>query len=141
MAKSELILSEGEEVLGVLEGEMFATSTNFVTNIIMQVVKFIYFIFGCRKTAQLTITNKRVVCETHTTVCYVFPSAAYFSTILPHGIASVDYAFQATFLFCLCRKCVVIVTKNSGAADGFIVKAGIKEAARFADLIFKAITR
>ena len=62
MSKSSLILNQGEELLAVVEGEMWATSTNVFENFMAHIKKFLFGLCGYKHTAQLCITNKRIVC-------------------------------------------------------------------------------
>ena len=141
MAKSDLILQDGEELRGVLEGELYATSSNPLVNFFMNIVKFISMILGCRATAFITITNKRIVIETKKTSCYVFAAGGTYETILPQGIASISYAFVGTLFGCLLKKYSVEIATNSGRSIATVVKGGRKAASDFANLMIEAVVR
>ena len=141
MAKSDLILQDGEALLGVVEGEMFAVYTNPLMNFFANIVKIISRILGSNTTGQITVTDRRIVLEIHKTVCWVFPSAASFKTILPQGVASVEYAFKATLFGCLLKKYVVSVAETGAESTSLVIKGGAKAASDFANLIIGTLAR
>ena len=141
MAKSQLILADGEEIKGVLEGELFATSTNPLVNLLMHIWKIILMIFGTKAIAFITVTNRRIVVETCKTSCYVFEAGGSFETILPQGIASISYSFVGTLCGCFLKKYMVEVATNSGRSIATVVKGGKKAASDFANLMIAAVVR
>ena len=68
MAQSDLILQDGEALLGVVEGEMFAVYTNPLMNFFATIMKIISRILGSNTTGQITVTDRRIVLEIHKTV-------------------------------------------------------------------------
>ena len=132
---SSLVLTEGEEVQAVVEGEMFATSTNLIANAIAKLFQGIAAIFGYRKTGQLVITNKRITLEVKGLTCWCIPASGVFKSIPYHGVASVQYGFEAMCCLGLCRKYALTVTQNSGEAWGFWLKGGEAEASGVTNLI------
>ena len=121
---SSLVHSENEQITATLKGELFSTSTNLIWNMFAKIYQFIMCIFGYRATAQMTVTNKRVVLEVKSYVLWIFPQSAAFKSIPYNGVASVEYAFEAMLLGCLCRKYALTVTQTSGAGFGFYVQGG-----------------
>lgn len=132
---SSLVLLENEQINATLQGELFATSTNLLVNIFARIVQFVLFICGVRMTAQLTVTNKRIVLETKTFTFWCIPQAAAFKSIPYNGVASVEYAYQAQCCCGLCRKYALTVTQTSGAGFGFFVKGGESVAATISNAI------
>ncbi len=126
-SQSELILLEGEAVTSALQTEMYAQSTNIIANIIAKIIGIIAAIFGVKRWGQLTITNKRVVIETHQKIFWCFDTGATFSTLMPSSISSVDYAFVGQML-CLCRKYLFTITTASGNCYAFVLKGGRNQA-------------
>ncbi len=141
MAKSDLILQDGEQLCGVVEGEMFAIYTNPIMNFFATIGKVIGRILGRNVTGQITVTNRRIVLEIHKTICWFFPNSASFKTILPQGVASVEYSFMATLCGCLLKKYVVTVAETSGQSTSLVVKGGARAASDFANLIIATIAR
>jgi hypothetical protein len=141
MAKSELVLSPGEEVKGVLTGEMFAVTPNVLANIVLKIAQFFFFLVGRRVTAQITVTNKRTVYEVRTLILWCCPSAAIFKMMLPNGVVSVEYGYMAMVLGCLCRKYVLTVSMSDGSSVGFVVKGGKKVAAEFCNMIADTLVK
>ena len=136
--KSSLVAIEGEEVLAVLKGEMFSTSTNFLVNIIMKIIQFLMFITCRRIQGQMMVTNKRIVVESKYLVCCCVPWRAVFKSIPYQGVSSVQYGFE-TVCCCCCRKYALTVTQNSGTSFGFVMKDGEEEASNFVNLILSNI--
>ena len=132
---SSLVLTENEQINATLQGELFATSTNLLANMFAKIAQFLMFIYGVRMTAQMTVTNKRIVLETKTLVFWVIPQAASFKSIPYNGVASVEYAYQAQCICGLCRKYALTVTQTSGAGFGFFVKGGERVAATITNSI------
>lgn len=141
MATSDLMLVEGEEVKAVMRGELFTVSTNPLLNIYLKIIAFLCLIIGWRRTAQITVTNKRLVSESKDRILWIFPTRAAFRTLLPQAVASVQYAYEATFCCCLCRKYTVTVTQNDGTSFGFVIKGGARVATDFSNLIVNVMTR
>ena len=133
--ESSLVFTAGEEIQATLKGELFATSTNLLVNIIMKIIQFVMAILGTRKEAQLVVTNKRVVLESKLFTCCCIPQAASFKTIPYSGVSSVEYAFAAQCACGLCRKYILTVTQNSGESFGFVLKGGESEASKIANTI------
>ena len=134
---SSLVLLEDEQISATLTGELFATSTNIILNMFAKITQFLLFIFGVRMTAQLIVTNKRVVLETRTMTFWCIPQAACFKSIPYNGVASVEYAFQAMLCCGLCRKYALTVTQTSGCGFGFVVKGGEEVAAAISNAIIR----
>ena len=132
---SSLVLTENEQINATLQGELFATSTNPIVNILAKIIQFLMFISGVRMTAQLTVTNKRVVLETKTFTFWCIPQAAAFKSIPYNGVASVEYAYQAQCCCGLCRKYALTVTQTSGEGFGFFIKGGESVAATISNTI------
>lgn len=132
---SSLVLTENEQIKATLQGELFATSTNLIANMFAKIVQFLMFICGVRMTAQMTVTNKRIVLETKTLTFWVIPQAASFKSIPYNGVASVEYAYAAQCICGLCRKYALTVTQTSGAGFGFFVKGGESVAATITNTI------
>lgn len=141
MATSDLKLIDGEEVKAVVRAALFTTSKNPILNILLKIVAFIYLILGVRCTAQITVTNKRLVCESKKRIFWIFPTSATFRTLLPQGVTSVQYAYEATFCCCLCRKCTVTITQVDGTMFGFLIKGGVKTATDLCNLIVDVMSR
>ncbi|MBO4512199.1 MAG: hypothetical protein J5746_05505 [Victivallales bacterium] len=141
MAKSSLILAEGEELLAVVEGEMWANSGNAMANFMAHIRKILFGICGYKKTAQLCITNKRVVVESHET-CTCNDIASSFCTLLPQSVASIDSVSVGTGCFGLCcKKHSLVIVQNSGAEYGFVLKGGKEEIAKTSELIMNVLVR
>lgn len=141
MAKSSLILFQGEELLAAVEGEMWATSADASTNFVQHIRKAFFGICGYKKTAQLCITNKRLVIESHET-CTCNDISSSFSTLLPQGIASVDATSIGTCCCGLCcKKYQMIIVLNSGVRYGFVLKGGMEEVTKTTELIMNTIMR
>ena len=132
---SSLVLLANEQINATLKGEPFATSTDLIHNIFAKITKFLMFICGIRMTAQMTVTNKRVVLETKTFTLWCIPRAAAFKSIPYNGVASVEYAYEAQCICGLCRKYALTVTQTSGAGFGFVVKGGEDVAAKISNAI------
>ena len=132
---SSLVLLENEQINATLQGELFATSTNLIANMFAKIAQFLLFIVGVRMTAQLTVTNKRIVLESKTFTLWCIPQAAAFKSIPYNGVASVEYAYQAQCCCGLCRKYALTVTQTSGAGFGFFVKGGESVAATISNAI------
>lgn len=132
---SSLVLTEGEEVQAVLEGELFATSTNLIFNAIAKIIQGIMAVFGTRRTAQLVVTNKRITLEIKGFTCWCLPASAVFKSIPYHGVASVQYGYEAMCCMGLCRKYSLTVTQNSGESFGFVIKGGEAEASGITNTI------
>ena len=126
-SQSELILLEGEIVTSALQTEMYAQSTNIIANIIAKIFGLIATILGMKRWGQLTITNMRVVIETHQKIFWCFDTGATFSTLMPNSISSVDYAFAGQIL-CFCRKYLFSITTASGNCYAFVLKGGRNQA-------------
>lgn len=141
MATSDLKLVDGEEVKAVVRAELFTTSKNPFLNILLKIVAFICLVFGVRNTAQLTVTNKRLVCESKNRILWIFPTSATFRTLLPQGVTSVQYAYEATFCCCLCRKYTVSITQVDGTTFGFLIKGGASTATDLCNLIINVMSR
>lgn len=141
MATSDLTLVDGEEVKAVMRGELFAVSHNPLLNLYLRIIAFLCLLFGWRRTAQITVTNKRLVAESKDRVFWIFPMRAAFRTLLPQAVASVQYAYEATCCCCLCRKYTVTVTQNDGTSFGFVIKGGARVATDFCNLIVNVMTR
>ena len=133
--ESSLVLVAGEEVKAILKGELFATSTNILLNIILKIIQFLMFLTGHRMEAQLIVTNQRIILEIKRYTCCCIPCAASFKTIPYSGISSVEYAFEAMCICGLCRKYILSVTQNSGSSFGFVIKGGEAEASSIANAI------
>lgn len=141
MAKSNLVLAEGEELKGVLEGEMYATSLNPLVNFFLTIWGFLCRLVGVKRSSQVTVTNRRIVIEEKRTVFFCCPNSAGFRTILPQGVASVTYRFQATFLCCFLRKYTLELLETSGQTTGYYIKGGQKAASDMANMMVQAIIR
>ena len=126
-SQSELMLVDGECVDAALQTEMYAQSTNIVENIVAKIAGFFAKIFGIKCWGQLTITDRRIVIETHRKIFWCFDSGATFSTLMPNAISSVDYAFVGQVL-CFCRKYMFSIATSSGAGYGFVLKGGKNQA-------------
>lgn len=126
-SESELMLMEGEQIVVALQTEMYAQSTNLIANFIAKIIAFLAKIFGCKVWGQLTITDRRIVMETHKKIFWCFDQGATFSTMMPGSVTSVDYAFAAQFL-CFCRKYIFSITTASGQAYAFVLKGGKNQA-------------
>jgi len=127
VSKSELILLDGEIVQSSLQTEMYAQSTNIILNIIAKIFGIIALIFGVKRWGQVTITDRRVVIETHQKIFWCFDTGACFSTLMPNSISSVDYAFVGQIL-CFCRKYIFSITAASGTTYAFVLKGGRSQA-------------
>ena len=126
-SKSELLLLDGETVVAALQTEMYAQSTNIIANIIAKIFGIIETILGGKKWGQLTITDKRVVLESHQKMFWCFDVGASFSTLMPNSISSVDYGFSSQVL-CFCRKYMFSITTASGNVYAFVLKGGRSQA-------------
>ena len=141
MSKSSLILNQGEELLAVVEGEMWATSTNVFENFMANIKKFLFGLCGYKHTAQLCITNKRIVVERHETLACNDLSSS-FCTLLPQSIASVDALSVGTGCFGLCcKKHQLLIVQNSGASYGFVLKGGKAEVAKTSELVLNVLAK
>lgn len=134
MAKSDLVLTADETVISVVKGEMFATSSNFLENIIAKIGQFFGALLGKRATTQMTITNKRVVLETKVMILWCCPTLGAFETVLPQGISGVSYGYEGT-LACLAKKYYVAINQNSGKVLGFYLNGGKKTATEVCNLL------
>lgn len=141
MASTELVLTPGEEVKGILTGEMFATTTNIFVNAVLKVVQFLLFLCGHRVKAQITVTNKRTVFEIRKLVWWCFPTAAVCKMLIPAGVVSVEYGYTAMVLGCLCRKYMLTITQSNGSSVGFVIKGGKKVAADFCNMITETLVK
>ncbi len=141
MATSDLKLIDGEEVKAVMRASIFTRVENPLLNLWLKIVVLLLLLVGYRRTAQITVTNKRLVCESKERILWVFPTAATFRTLLPQGVASVQYAYEATCCWCLCRKYTVSVTQADGTTFGFLIRGGAKVATDFCNLIVNVMTR
>ena len=141
MSKSSLVLNEGEELLAVVEGEMWANSSSALANFFAHIKKFIFGFFGYKKTAQLCITNKRIVVESHESfTCSDLSSS--LNTLFPQSIASVDARSAGTCLCGLfCKKHQMVIVQNSGASYGFVLKGGLEEISKTTELILSTLIK
>ena len=139
MSKTSLVLFEGEELLAVVEGEMWAKTDDAMENFVEQIRKTFFGIFGYKKTAQLCITNRRIVIEQHRS-CTCTDMGSIFTTLLPQSIASVDSASMGTCCCGLCcKKYEMHIVQNSGAFYGFVLKGGPQEITKTMELVMKIV--
>lgn len=137
--ESSLVLTEGEAVLAVMTGEMFATSANLIANAIAKIFQAVLAILGNRLQGQLVVTNKRIVLEIKGLTCWCIPASASFKSIPYQGVASVEYAFKSMCVLGLCRKYMLTLTQNSGESFGFVLQGGEAEASGIANTIISHI--
>lgn len=124
---TQLALMEGETPVVSLQTEMYAQYTNLFANIIAKIFQLFAIIFGCKEWGQLTITNKRIVIEKHSKIFWAFDKGAVFSTLMPHTIANVDYAFKGQ-ICCFCPKYFFTISLSSGTTYGFVLTGGKNQA-------------
>ena len=134
---SRLVLTENEVIIATLRGEFFSNTTSVLLNMLRKILQFVLFIIGVRSVGQLVVTNKRVVIEESILVFWCLPNKASFKSISYRGVSSVEYAFEAIFLYCLCRKYLLTITQNSGESFGFVIKGGEAEASSIANAIIQ----
>ena len=128
-------------MLAVVEGEMWANSGNAMDNFNAHIRKFLFGICGYKKTAQLCITNKRIVVESHET-CTCNDISSEFCTLLPQSVASIDSVSVGTGCCGLCcKKHSLVIVQNSGTSYGFVLKGGKEEVAKTSELIMNVLVR
>lgn len=141
MAKSSLILTEGEELLAVVEGDMWANSNNVKDNFMAHIRKVLFGACGYKKTAQICITNKRLAIESHET-CICSDISSSFCTLMPQSVASVDVISIGTGCFGLCcKKHQMTIVQNSGASYGFVLKGGMEEVSKTCELVLNVLMK
>ena len=138
MAKSQVALMEGEKVEMILEAELYATSTNFIANVLGKIFGIIAKLLGVKSIGFMTVTNKRVIIEKQDFVLWCFNRSGSCSTLMPQSIATVDVANTATFLFCMCKKYVLTISTAAGSGYAFVVKGGAQQASEAANAVLKA---
>ncbi len=139
--KSNLILSEGEEIKVTLPAELDAITSNLLINILLKIKAFFAKLFGYNTRAQLIVTNTRCVLEMQTIAWWCIETSATFTTYLPQAIASVGYSYVPTFCCCLCRKYAVTMTFANGGGFNFVIKGGEKEATEVCNAMTAALAR
>lgn len=141
MSKTSLVLFEGEELLAVVEGEMWATGANAMANFGAQIRKTFFGIFGYKNVAQLCITTRRIVIEQHES-CTCTDISSNFITLLPQSIASVNSASIGTCCCGLCcKKYEMYIVLNSGASYGFVLKGGPQEITKTMELVMNVVAK
>ena len=96
----EKFLKTDEEIISVLTGNSYTTSSNPVLRLISAVMRIIALIGGSPTTKTIVCTNNRLITENNQKILYFFDYSFEITAVAPRGIMQVGYNFQRSwFIF------------------------------------------
>ena len=96
----ENFLKTDEEIISVLTGNSYTTSSNPVLRLISAVMRIIALIGGSPTTKTIVCTNNRLITENNQKILYFFDYSFEITAVAPRGIMQVGYNFQRSwFIF------------------------------------------
>lgn len=95
-----LPLKNDEKVLGDIEGDLYYVSPNGYVQMLYAIIKFFAIITGCRFSARVVVTNKRVIIIKAQKYFWFFMNMSSVNSIPVHAISSVGCYFLRTFMVC-----------------------------------------
>lgn len=137
--KSGIVLQEGEELVVELEAELWATSSNVISQKIGQILKFIARILGMKRTGHLVITNKRVIEVANIYNCYVFNVAKNVKYILPSSIKEVGFN-KKTVCGVFCAAYYFFYASHTQSTQILLSVPNEEEAQKIVDAFYNAIS-
>jgi len=94
--KSGIALAENEKLVMEIEEELWATSSNPLSQALGEVLRIIALIFGSKQKSFLVITDKRVV-EVRTIIrCWCITVGREVKYVLPSSVKEIGYKRSAT---------------------------------------------
>lgn len=93
-------LKEGEQVVSVLTGNSYTTSSNPVTRMLSGIIRIFQVIGGSPTRQSVVCTNTRLIIENNQKILYFFDYSFSITAVAPRGVVSVGYNFQRSwFIF------------------------------------------
>ncbi len=92
----ELKLTEGEELVFKVEGDIYGGGANPLTQALAKFTAFILKILGTKRKSTLVVTNKRVIMYSEVITCYCVPSSRNMNVIMPNSVMEVGYSRVTT---------------------------------------------
>jgi len=96
---SGVMLAENEELVMEIEAELWATSSNPISQAFGSIRRIIATILGFKKKGFLVITNKRVIEVTTQIRCWCITVGRQVKYVLPSSVKEIGYTRSAT---CCC---------------------------------------
>ena len=101
--KSGLILGEKEHLVVELEAELWATSSNPISLLIGNIVKFLNLLIGFKRKGYVVITDLRVVEIIQFKALWVLNTGKSVKYVLPSSVKEVGYTKEGTCCGCFCQ--------------------------------------
>ncbi|MBO8455198.1 MAG: hypothetical protein IAC08_02190 [Bacteroidetes bacterium] len=101
--KSGLILGENEHLVVELEAELWATSSNPISLLIGNIVKFLNLLIGFKRKGYVVITDLRVVEIIQFKALWVLNTGKSVKYVLPSSVKEVGYTKEGTCCGCFCQ--------------------------------------
>ena len=101
MANFETVfkLHQSETIVHSLKGNAYTTSANPIVRLIMLGVRFLNFVVGVRKIAEVTVTDQRLIIEMTNYFLWIFVSRHYIRSTSPRSINGTAYSMERMFIF------------------------------------------
>ena len=93
----EKFLKSNEEVVTVLTGNSYTTSSNPIMRIVAAIIRIILVIAGCPTKKSVDCTNNRLITENNQKILYFFDYSFEITAVAPRGIMQVGYNFQRSW--------------------------------------------
>ena len=93
----EKFLKSNEEVVTVLTGNSYTTSSNPIMRLAAAIIRIILVIAGCPTKKSVVCTNNRLITENNQKILYFFDYSFEITAVAPRGIMQVGYNFQRSW--------------------------------------------
>jgi len=88
----EIALNNGEKMMFKLEGDVYGSGANPITQVIAKIRRQILKLLGTTEKATLVVTNQRVIIYSEKKICYVIPADRQLEVLMPSSIKAVGYS-------------------------------------------------
>jgi len=88
----EIALNNGEKMMFKLEGDVYGSGANPITQAIAKIRRQILKLLGTTEKATLVVTNQRVIIYSEKKICYVIPADRQLEVLMPSSIKAVGYS-------------------------------------------------